>query len=408
MATILRLESMEEDEGGETVSYKEFLASRRSPVTAENYRYAFKKVLGDDQSPDEFLQFARKNPKRVKAGLIKWITEQKVGEEMAPRSIQAANTAVRSFLDYNDVQGIPWKSVYSAIPRPEASTDVPPTKDQLRKLFHDCNVRGKFIVTLLSSSGARVQLFNTSTVKDIEDGGEYGIVHVRKGKTGSYKTCCSKESLVWFREYLTQRKRRGEVVGPDSPLVLDDYGKGRLSSNEASAWLHGAWRRILPLEEANRLHAAHCLRKFHQTSLMHSNGNIPGMPADEVNILQAHARGGIVDVYDKPDFEEKIVPEYLKRQHWLEVEEKYQVQSEIATRQVKVEDKTEELRKQVLQLGEENMRLQGRVNEILSALTTTEGRRLIGEGAKVDPSLLNLSAKDFKPPRRGPASGTGD
>ena len=69
---------------------------------------------------------------------------------------------------------------------------------------------------------------------------------------------------------------------------------------------------------------------------------------------------------------------------------------------MKVEDKTEELRKQVLQLGEENMKLQGRVTEILAALTTPEGRRLIGEGVKVDPSLLNLTAKDFSRRDAGP------
>jgi hypothetical protein len=55
------------------------------------------------------------------------------------------------------------------------------------------------------------------------------------------------------------------------------------------------------------------------------------------------------------------------------------------------------------------VKLQGRVAEILAAITTPAGRRLIGEGVKVDPSLLNLTAKDLKPPRRGPpSSGTAE
>ena len=86
--------------------------------------------------------------------------------------------------------------------------------------------RNKALILLMSSSGVRVGSIPFMRVKDLIPIDKYGIYRINvypKSKKSSYFTFCTPEAKHALDAYLDYRKRFGERIEDDSPVLCTDY-----------------------------------------------------------------------------------------------------------------------------------------------------------------------------------------
>ena len=140
-------------------------------------------------------------------------------------------TAVKSFVSFQLGDNyLNWSKIKGCIPKVNhVADDRPPTIEEIRKLLSVCDLRMRAVVLIMASSGVRAGAFSDLKMKHLQrykiENTEIGSLRIYASSTEKYTTFISPEALEALDAYLDSRKRAGEKLSPESPLIRDDYAK---------------------------------------------------------------------------------------------------------------------------------------------------------------------------------------
>jgi integrase len=200
--------------------FADFLAGLKSRETARNYAYGIKWVLGTN--PDNFILFAKRKKRKAEDLLIDFIRGKR--GKVASDTIVNPIRAVKSFADYSEVD-LNWKVVLRELPKAKkVANDRRPRIEEIRAFLNHADLRMQTAILMQSSGGFRVGAWDWLRMRDItfQDNGIARVV-IYRGEPEEYVTFISKEAVDKLKEYIAFRERAGEKIGPDSPVLRDEW-----------------------------------------------------------------------------------------------------------------------------------------------------------------------------------------
>lgn len=290
-----------------------FLKSLKSPYTRKSYAVELERFrkYASVETPDELLTM----PQEL---IINYIMKmEELGKSYGSRQI--ALSAIKHFYEINDVT-MNWKKISRFMGEAKKTVeDRGYSVEEIRRLLEKCDERKRVVLLTLASTGMRLGGLEGIRLKDMTKtaSGIYKIT-VYAGTKSKYTTFCSYECTLAIDSYLDYRKRFGERITPDSPLLRNQFDKtnqkdaenvrkitGHMIHMIVYDLLHDSGIRAYPLEsdgyKRKEVMAVHGFRKFFSTQL---NGAYDNQNPLLVEMLLGHDTG-LVGVYTKPSDEAK-------------------------------------------------------------------------------------------------------
>ena len=245
------------------------------------------------------------------------------------------------------IQNIDWEEVFEGLPEPSRfAQDRAYNIDEIRQICKYSDPRINPVVYFFVSSGARLGCWDYLKWGHISPQRRNGkllcaLVEVYKDTPEQYPTLITAEAYNVLKEWMDFRLRSGERITPDS-WVMRDYW------DTEEGFTHGIAREPIPLKSSgikslidsavrrqglrknladgkkrHDVQLCHSFRKYRETQLFHAN-----LKEVDINILQGHANGGMVDHYYRPSadsnnrIDDYLINEFLKAEKFLIVDEK--------------------------------------------------------------------------------------
>lgn len=290
------------------------------------------------------------------------------------------------FINYDEDEfiRINWKKVRKFLGEYKlAVKDQPYTHDQIRKLLAVCPRKLRIVILAEAQGGPRIDAYRLMKLKDLTKNEQYGIYKVRvyPDTKSEYITYFGPEATTEIDAYIDERRRAGEDITPESPLIREDYTEKTVKNprflaygvvgNTINDYLIKAGIRTKTTGSRARKETmlTHGLRKFFKQWCRRS-----GIDPVVVEWLVGHRNGEskiginkLVMTYD-PAVEEELLNEYLKAVDNLTISEEVR-----ATRKNVQMQKTIEVQDAALARAMEALNyLQGRANAIPTSTTTKE------------------------------------
>jgi hypothetical protein len=354
-----------------TLSFDKFLGDLRSDGTRINYGYGIQWVTKDAGGPDKFLQLAKEEPEVAVEKLKEFIKSRR--DKLAPASVNNPVMAVRSFLESYDVK-LNWKQVRKVLPQNQKiALDRPPSIEEIRRLLEVCGLREKVAILIMESSGIRVGAFDYLKIRDftrLKSG--IGRLLVYENTGDKYYTFVTPEASAALVKYLEEREKIGEKVGPDSPLLRNDWdwqGKRGIVKRVAASdavrpwrskqmrnWIGRLW--IEAGVRENHIHRGefqqvHGFRKFAKTQMGKA-----GLPQEVTEALLGHRSN-----YFKPSAED-LEEMYLNAVPFLTIDERFKLKVELENKEKEHGAQWKDMRLEVLSLKDENRTLENKLSNL--------------------------------------------
>jgi hypothetical protein len=199
-------------------------------------------------TPQAILRLARNNSGKLRAQFSdfvrKWENEGKSGAY-----IGQIKAAINSWLKYNDVTYRVKVNIRDELINKTVRDEVIPTKEQLDKILRKADTRQKVEISMIAFGGLRLEVMANANgsdglrLKDLEDLEVESLrfkklpskVNVREELSKArirYFTFIPEEASSYIIDYLDERKRQGEVLTSQSPLILPHYDKNWQTKTE--------------------------------------------------------------------------------------------------------------------------------------------------------------------------------
>jgi site-specific recombinase XerD len=257
------------------------------------------------------------------------------------RTIRSYLTGVKHFYIMNDNTSINWGKMRKFLGKVQTkkNNDELYSKEQLQKLMEVATERERIAFLLMLSAGLRIGTLPDLKVGDLAkmDEGLYKI-RVYSGTSSEYITFCSPESSMAIDSYLELRKRKGEKIIPESPLLAtlgDDPRPLKLTSiiSLLNRVLLDAGVRIEGDTKYRRHRVArfHSFRKHFNTCLAKA-----GVKPALKEVLMGHYIG-LESSYLKPT-EDELLTEYLKAIDLLTISEEKHLRHQVEKLRTEVSD----------------------------------------------------------------------
>jgi integrase len=210
-----------------------FLGAIRSPFTSRVYlrciqefiQFLYANEMIQAKTVDAILT---RDPDLVEQWILAWISEQKE-QGLSVSIMHVRKSAVKLFYDVNKVQGgIAWKIIAKSMGENRKLRDRPYSREEIRKILDKADFRARVVILLLASTGMRIGAVGELKVADLAKMGKYGGIYqitVYGRMPSEYMTFCTPECARAIDEYLEFRKRHGEVIKPESPLIREQFDR---------------------------------------------------------------------------------------------------------------------------------------------------------------------------------------
>lgn len=284
---------------------------------------------------------------------------------------------IKLALDMNEVV-LPWKKMMRLIPSENRSQDREYTVEELRMILQASSLHLRVAELFMASSGMRVGAFdfiNVGNLEPIEIDGKLacGLVHVYAGEgDDEYVTLISKEAYLTFLDYVESRKAAGEVIGPDSPLIMIRSLKHRMSSKAIGKCINDTLWKVGLRKEKKRRHEVqmdHGFRKFYD------NVAKDYIREEYVEKLLGHDTG-VKEHYDRR-LPKPLIEQYLKAMPYLSIDSAYRAEAELSQKleeqQKQHASEWNEVRLENLELKERQREADKRMKDMEVALITLKG-----------------------------------
>lgn len=267
-----------------------------------------------EKSPDEIIYSLvdhEEKPipkviKRLKRDIEDWQAELKA-HDYAPNTIKNGVGVIKSWLNVNDVD-------VGKLPTPQGYVKYPGrsfTEKEIQQLIDIGNLRDKVIVSILATSGLRIdtlaKLKYEHVRADLEAGKIPVCIYIKadetKGKYGDYFTFINEEAVDYLKLYLDERRRgkkwdniKPEQIDDDSPLIRDSRSKKVKTVSKSAIYMqiHQLMERagLITLGSKKRHELnVHSLRKWFKTHM-----TVKGVHGDYVEFFMGHVMSTYQDV----------------------------------------------------------------------------------------------------------------
>ena len=206
-----------------------FEESIKSKYTKRNYTShinQFKKFTGVTNTS----QWLKISPKKLQIMLEDYAIHLR--HNANPNSIPSMFKGIRHFFVMNHVD-LNWDVIHKMFPQKQKMTQLKPytTKEISTILSHANNLRDNALIHFLSSTGARIGVFDhVLSIKHIQKM-SLGCVAVLlyADTVEEYWTFLTRQATKALNAYHCLRKHKGEVFGPDTPIfTTSKFGSRQL------------------------------------------------------------------------------------------------------------------------------------------------------------------------------------
>jgi integrase len=194
-----------------------------------NYFLQFLKVK-DPNSMITKKFYSPQELQKIEDKIVLYITHLKK-QELNHSTIKGRKSAIEFFYRANRIT-LDWKHISDFIPRPtKTREDLPYTTEEIQKMLNAATgERDRFLLYLLSSTGMRIGAVSDLKYGDIElikpegyqDKHLYKIM-VYRGSRQEYYCFTTFECAEALDSYTNYRKRMGEAITKDSPLLRNPF-----------------------------------------------------------------------------------------------------------------------------------------------------------------------------------------
>jgi integrase len=266
--------------------YDAIAGSRRmgSEITVENYVRAvakFVKYLGFED-PETALKAMLSGEVNAGAKADAFIGYALDDLGKAHSTVRNYAFGVKKWFDLNGVK-VDWAKIEMPTATETQEEDRAPTKEELKRLLnHASSSRDRAVIYVDTSSGLRIGTLLSLKIGDVDfnypDVARIMVERKRGRKFGSkrsrgagrfYCSFTTPEGKTALQQYLKERELAGEQLTPESPLIGDNYHKGKFISIEA---YEKVWGRLLNRaglgEKSHRWYKLHIhtLRKYFRSN----------------------------------------------------------------------------------------------------------------------------------------------
>ena len=202
--------------------FRLFISSLRSKHTKKAYVAALFDFMtfAEIATLNELIAMSRIE---LQEKLIDYVIERR--KRLSYNSVNTRLAGLMKFCSMADIE-INWKKVYSFLGEYSKTVkDRVYTREELRLVLQNADVRARVLVLLLSSTGIRIGAVPDLNIRHLQRWDSHGIYQftVYERSREEYTTFCTPECAREIDAYLEYRKRFGENITPDSPLIRDNF-----------------------------------------------------------------------------------------------------------------------------------------------------------------------------------------
>lgn len=324
-----------------------FENSIKSPATRKTYLYHLNRFMKFSNIED-YDVLASTSQETLQIMMEDYVMHLK--KIVSPNTINLPISAVKAFLDCNDVE-LRWSKIKRLKPaRVKKSGGEAWTTEEISKMLSfTTELRTKALVHFIASSGIRIGALEGIKIKNITQVDDSKSILVYEGSTEEYVTFLTPEAGNIFDEYIQKRESDGEKISPDSPAFRSSYQLGYAKVKPSNSNSLKEIIRLLVLKSGLRINQVKTGKRYNKQADhgFRKRFNTILKTTDSVNIslaekLMGHSVTVSLDsVYLTPTikqlFEEyqKAVPlltisdqERIKTEHKLHEEKIKQIESE--------------------------------------------------------------------------------
>lgn len=269
-------------------AYRYFLDSLTTEATRKTYTFNLNQYCRHI-NVDDCTRLLDTSPSLAEAQIIEYIVDLKKNGRSFSR-INSCVCAIMHFYTMNDVT-LNRKKIArfmgedKKVVRSEAYT-----REQIARMLSVSDERTKAIILLLSSTGIRIGAvpgLKGKHFKPLQDGVSMIAIY-----DGEYFAFCTPEATKAIHEYLQYRERCGEKLGPESPIIREQFDReDSLKARYPKAMkLHNLWSLVnetitkagvrerermtegMPIgQHRKQIPMAHGFRRFFNTALMNAD-----------------------------------------------------------------------------------------------------------------------------------------
>jgi site-specific recombinase XerD len=183
-----------------------------------------------------FMTFCKvDNPEKLLAGTTKELEDNilafidsQVKQGLGKDIIRRRKAALKKFYDANRI-ALTWGFISGAIPKniKRRRKDQAYTHEKIAKMASIADIREKPILMLYTQSGAREAVIPELEIRNLTPIPTYDIYRIvaYEGFDEEYVTYCGTDAKKALDEYFEYRRRCGEVLGPNSPVIREVFNR---------------------------------------------------------------------------------------------------------------------------------------------------------------------------------------
>jgi integrase len=339
-------------------SFSNFDDSLKSDYTRQAYRTALEQFRSYAKART-YDDITKVEPKALQENLIDWIKVMK-NDKLAPLSIRLKLAAVKHFCVMNDVI-LNWPKVMKFVGSSRIMTkDRIYTKAELQRILDKCDERKRVMILMLISTGIRIGALPFIKIKHLAKIDPFGLyrVVIYADDPEEYSVFTTIECAKAIDSYLEYRKRSGEALKPESPLIREQFNQDNAEKPRPITIKTAMGVLTKVIEDAGARGATdnrsrheimpfHGFRKFANTMMAQA-----GVKQVIKEMLLGH-QVGLEKNYLRPS-EQEMLSEYMKAIDLLTVSEEKQLQVKVEKLQVQNDELIQILKDKISALERAN------------------------------------------------------
>ncbi|HKU49427.1 MAG TPA: site-specific integrase, partial [Nitrososphaera sp.] len=202
-----------------------FTKSLKSPFTRRYYEGDLKRFMraAHVSEPEELLRMKKSV---LQDRIVNYVIARQENEGIRAQSITKELSALRHFFQHNDRTDINWTIVKGYVKEPiKAVRDRAYTVEEIQKMLQYADYRTRVVILLMCSSGMRLGAIPELRVRHLQEvkGQPIYAITVYERTHDEYTTYCSPECKAAIDGYFDYRRRAGEIINPESPLLREQF-----------------------------------------------------------------------------------------------------------------------------------------------------------------------------------------
>ncbi len=314
-------------------SVNKYLKKAKSSSTLKNWKYSLYDFFEFVKfHPDDFIKLDNRTMEDLIETYVDHLKDRVKQNQVNPNSIITMVHPLKKFLIFNRIEGMSdaWVRIKANFPEKKRSADVKYSEIELLKMYNIANFREKALLGLLMS-GMRKGAIKDIKFKDIKPIEDWAAIRVYADTIEEYHAFVTPQGYQSITEYRDYRKRNGEQVTENSPLIRYDF-----RPEHAGEWTDIQGRNHIPepihtsggiaeivinlARKAGVLTNSHNPKTRHKTMTCHGFRKYfnticktSGMDSERVEMLMGHANSSLSGHYWRlPTDESEMSPQEQK------------------------------------------------------------------------------------------------